>query len=69
MKNKIISFVTVMLFGSSALTAQVQVSKEPLHKKVLELKSQGLNKSAISSKLNIGRDIVTKYFSQENPVD
>ena len=38
MRNRILSFVATMLFSLSALTAQVQVSKEPRHKKVLENK-------------------------------
>lgn len=38
MKNKITFFFAAMLFSSSVLTGQVQVSKEPLHKKVLENK-------------------------------
>ena len=38
MKNKIASFLTLTLFSSLALTAQVQVSKEPRHKNVLENK-------------------------------
>ncbi len=36
MKNKIISVFTAALASSLALSAQVQVSKEPLHKKVVE---------------------------------
>jgi hypothetical protein len=38
MSNKIISFLIVFLFCSIAISAQVQVSKEPLHKNVLENK-------------------------------
>ena len=38
MRNRKMCFVSAMLFGWSALIAQVQVSKEPLHKKVLENK-------------------------------
>jgi len=38
MKNKISSFVTVMLLSSLLITAQVQVSEEPLHKPVLQNK-------------------------------
>jgi len=38
MKNKPILIAAAILFCSSALIAQVQVSKEPLHKKVLENK-------------------------------
>jgi len=38
MKNKPILIATAILFCSSGLMAQVQVSKEPLHKKVLENK-------------------------------
>lgn len=38
MKNKIAAFLTAILFTSLSISAQVQVSKEPLHKKVLENK-------------------------------
>ena len=38
MKNKIVLVLTVFLFYSFALQAQVQVSKEPFHKNVLENK-------------------------------
>ena len=38
MKNKVPLFFAKMLFSSSVLIAQVQVSKEPLHKNVLENK-------------------------------
>jgi len=36
MKNKIPFFLAAMLFSSSAITAQVPVREEPLHRKVLE---------------------------------
>ena len=38
MKNKTATILSVIIFYSTILTAQVQVSKEPLHKKVLENK-------------------------------
>ena len=38
MKNKMVSFLAVLIFYSFTTAAQVQVSKEPLHKKVLENK-------------------------------
>jgi hypothetical protein len=38
MRNKITVYFAAILFSSSVLTAQVQVSKEPRHKKVLENK-------------------------------
>jgi hypothetical protein len=38
MRNKIAAFLTAILFTSLAAVAQVQVSKEPLHKNVLENK-------------------------------
>jgi len=59
----------ISLKASTILDEIRAIDQKELHKKVLELKSQGLTKSAISSKLNIGRDIVTKYFSQENALD
>ena len=38
MSNKVISFLIAFLFCSTAITAQVQVRKEPRHKNVLENK-------------------------------
>lgn len=38
MKNKIVSFLAVLIFYSFTIAAQVQVSREPRHKKVLENK-------------------------------
>ena len=38
MKNKTATILSVIIFYSTIITAQVQVSKEPLHKKVLENK-------------------------------
>lgn len=38
MNNKIVSFLAVLTFYSFTIAAQVQVSKEPRHKKVLENK-------------------------------